>query len=210
MSNKLKEEKQKMKTLNLKTLKTKTLKNKTAMILLTTLLVISMIAALKPSFGQVYFPVGTHVPSYAQINVAPNPVGIGQTVTVNMYLAVPLETSSNTLSSDRGANYTLYITDPNGVKSTYGPFTVDATGGTYYAFAPSSLGNYSIYWFYPGQTLTGANYTRNGWGGLIVDSSTSPTITLTVQQEPISRSSYAITPLPTSWWETPVSAENIQ
>ena len=31
-----------------------------------------------------------------------------------------------------------------------------------------------------------------------------------MQQEPVSRSSFAITPLPTSWWETPISAENIQ
>ena len=45
---------------------------------------------------------------------------------------------------------------------------------------------------------------------LINDPSTSPTITLIVQQEPVTRSSYPITPLPTSWWETPVNAENIQ
>ena len=118
-----------MKTLNLKTIKTKTLKNKTAMNLLTTLLVISMFAAFKPTFGQVYFPVGTHVPSYAQINVAPNPVGIGQTVTVNMYLAVPLETTGNTLTSDRAANFTLTEVTPAGATTTLGPFTADATGG---------------------------------------------------------------------------------
>ena len=54
----------------------------------------------------VYPPAGTHVTSYAQINVAPNPIGVGQTVTVNMYLAVPLETS------EVPKNMTLYITDP--------------------------------------------------------------------------------------------------
>ncbi len=123
-----------------------------------------------------------------------------------MYLAVPLETS------ERPFNMTLYITDPNGVKTTYGPFTGDVTGGTYYSFVPDKLGNYSIYWYYPGQTLTGNNGTSTppGFGALITDPSTSPTITLTVQQEPITRSSYPITPLPTAWWETPVTAENIQ
>ncbi len=35
-------------------------------------------------------------------------------------------------------------------------------------------------------------------------------MTLVVQEEAISRSSYPITPLPTSWWETPVNAENVQ
>ena len=167
---------------------------------------ISMVAsmALSPNaLAQVYFPVNTQYPTYAQINVAPNPIGIGQTVTVNMYLAVPLETS------EAVQNMTLYITDPNGVKTTYGPFRSDATGGTYYAFAPSIIGNYSIYWYYPGQNLTGTTYPR-GWGGILAQPSTSPTITLTVQQDPISRSYYPITPLPTAWWETPVTAENIQ
>jgi hypothetical protein len=107
---------------------------------------------------------------------------------------------------------TLYITDPNGLKTTYGPFTGDVTGGTYYAFVPDKLGNYSIYWYYPGQTLTGNNGTSTpaGFGALINDPSTSPTVTLTVQQEAVTRSSYPITPLPTAWWETPVTAENIQ
>ncbi len=190
-----------MKILNLKISK-----NRTAIITIAILLMISMTASitlLPNTLAQVYFPVNTQYPTYAQINVAPNPIGIGQTVTVNMYLAVPLETSESV------QNMTLYITDPNGVKTTYGPFRSDATGGTYYAFAPSIIGNYSIYWYYPGQNLTGNTYPR-GWGGIFAKASTSPTITLTVQQEPISRSSYPITPLPTSWWETPVTAENIQ
>ena len=169
-------------------------------------LMLSMSASTALVSAAVYYPAGTHVASYAQINVAPNPVGIGQTVTVNMYLAVPLETS------ERPFNMTLYITDPNGAKTTYGPFTGDVTGGTYYTFIPDKLGNYSIYWYYPGQTLTGNNgsSTPQGFGALITDPSTSPTVTLTVQQEPITRSSYPITPLPTAWWETPVTAENIQ
>ena len=178
-------------------------RNRNLAILIATLLIISMTVSMTRVSASIYPPAGTHVTSYAQINVAPNPIGIGQTVTVNMYLAVPLETSAFVL------NMTLYITDPNGVKSTYGPFTSDATGGTYYAFAPSILGNYSIYWYYPGQTLAGTP-GPNSWAGLITDPSTSPTITLTVQQEPVQRSSYPITPLPTNWWETPVTAENVQ
>ena len=31
-----------------------------------------------------------------------------------------------------------------------------------------------------------------------------------MQEEPISRSAYPITPLPTAWWESPVTAENVQ
>ena len=40
--------------------------------------------------GQVTPAPGSEVASYAFLNVAPNPAGVGQTVTLNMYLAVPL------------------------------------------------------------------------------------------------------------------------
>ncbi|MGD6850830.1 MAG: hypothetical protein ACQCN6_02075 [Candidatus Bathyarchaeia archaeon] len=173
---------------------------KTAAISILTILLLGSIAIVSAA---VYYPEGTHVTSYAQINVAPNPIGIGQTVTVNMYLAVPLETSEYV------QNMTLYITDPNGHKETLGPFKSDTTGGTYYTFVPDIIGNYSIYWYYPGQTLGGEG-SRGGWNGLITDPSTSPTAILTVQEEPIIRNAYPITPLPNAWWETPVTAQNVQ
>jgi len=94
---------------------------------------LSMTASMTMTSASIYPPAGTHVTSYAEINVAPNPVGIGQTVTVNMYLAVPLETS------ELVQNMTLYITDPNGLKTTYGPFISDKTGGTYYDFTLTNL-----------------------------------------------------------------------
>jgi hypothetical protein len=172
-------------------------------IAISVLIILLIPASMTIVSAAVYPPTGTHVTSYAQINVAPNPIGIGQTVTVNMYLAVPLETS------EVPKNMTLYITDPSGNKQTLGPFTGDTTGGTYYTFVPDKLGNYSIYWYYPGQTLTGTPGPTS-WAGLITDPSTSPTEILTVQQEPVERSAYPITPLPTSWWESPVTAQNVQ
>src|SRR5512138_2963584 len=100
------------------------------------LMIVSITASIMAVSAQVYPQPGTHVASYAQINVAPNPIGVGQTVTVNMYLAVPLETSEFV------QNMTLYITDPNGHQEVLGPFTSDATGGTAYSFAPDTIGNY--------------------------------------------------------------------
>ena len=177
-------------------------KSKTA-IAISILMILSITASMTMTSADIYLPVGYHVKTYAAINVAPNPIGIGQIVTINMYLVMPLLTSENPV------NMTLYITNPKGVQSTYGPFKGDVTGGTYYDFVPDQLGNYSIYWTYGGQTFTGTQ-SPNGYGGAINDPSTSKTITLTVQQEPISRSAYPITPLPTTWWETPVTAQNIQ
>jgi len=58
----------------------KFLKNKSAMII-SIILILSIATSiiLTPSSAQVTPPRGSHVPTYAFINVAPNPAGIGQT-----------------------------------------------------------------------------------------------------------------------------------
>ncbi len=106
----------------------KNLNAKTIAILFATIMIISIAVSVRPTMAQIYLPPGSHAATYAQINVAPNPAGIGQTVTVNMYLAVPLLSSGNNVNTDRGMNYTLYIKDPTGKQTSYGPFTADATG----------------------------------------------------------------------------------
>jgi hypothetical protein len=183
--------------------KIKKMQTKKKIAILAVIMILSIALPILLASGAVYYPEGTHFITYAQINVAPNPVGVGQTVTVNLYLAVPLETSEAAGPSH------VYITDPDGHKTEYGPYFSDATGGTYMTFIPDKTGEWEVYWEYPGQTLTGRSYP-SGWGGMIADPSTSPTIHLTVQQEPISLSAYPITPLPTRWWQTPVTAENSQ
>ena len=190
----LKEEKQKMKKLN----------NKTAIILLSTILMLSMLVAARPAaLGQVYFPAGTHIPTYARINVAPNPVGVGQTVNVNFFLATPLETS------ERPVNMTVREVAPDGTVTTAGPFTGDTTGGTFFNFVPPAAGNYTFQFIYLGQVLSGTPGPTS-YAGLINDPSQSQVVTLVVQQAPITHNTYPFTPLPTSWWQTPVSAMNVQ
>ncbi len=74
----------------------KTQKNKIITISIALLLMLSMAASmiLTPStLAQVYFPPGYQVPTYAFINVAPNPIGVGQTVNVNFFLSSVIETS---------------------------------------------------------------------------------------------------------------------
>jgi len=178
-----------------------TLRNKTA-IIISTLLILSMAAsmALTPNLAQVVPPPQSHIPTYAFINVAPNPAGVGQTVTVNFFLATPLETS------ERPVNMTVIQTNPDGTTKTLGPFQGDTTGGSYTTFVPDHVGNWTFKFVYLGQTLTGTS----GYSGLINDPSESQPVTLVVQEEAIPRSSYPITPLPTAWWETPVTAENVQ
>ncbi|MDD1749988.1 MAG: PQQ-like beta-propeller repeat protein, partial [Methanothrix sp.] len=94
--------------------------------------------------------------------------------------------------------------------TTFGPYTGDTTGGTFFNFVPDKIGNYQFQFFYGGQITTGNNITNRGFGGLYQMPSTSLPYTLVVQQDPIVQTSYPITSLPTSWWQTPVSAENVQ
>ncbi|MCW4048088.1 MAG: hypothetical protein NWE99_11110, partial [Candidatus Bathyarchaeota archaeon] len=140
-------------------------------------------------------PAGSTVPSYAFLNIAPNPAGVGQTVTLNMFLASPL------LTSEPAVNFTIVETTPSGTTTTLGPFTSDTTGGTYTTIIPDRVGNYTFQFFYGGQTL---------YNGIITAPSHTDVQTLVVQEEPIPLSYYPITPLPTSWWQTPVTAENVQ
>jgi hypothetical protein len=186
-------------------------KNKALAIAITILLTLSLAASvLLPTFAQNPFIYpDTHVPTYPYLNVAPNPVGVGQTVTLNMFMAVPY------LTSEGGRDYTIEQTDPAGHTTTLGPFTSDATGGTYTTMIPDQVGEWTFKFIYPGQTLTGAGGGVPAMGGAsgigaIMDPSETDPVTLVVQEEPIARSAYPVTPLPTEWWQTPATAENVQ
>ncbi|MGD0450726.1 MAG: PQQ-binding-like beta-propeller repeat protein [Candidatus Bathyarchaeia archaeon] len=174
----------------------KILTKKTAVILLATILMISMTTSLLPkTLGQLTNPAGTVQTSYPYVRVGPNPIGVGQTATIIMFVAQP------TLTSEPVTGWTVVVTDPNGVKTTLGPFVSDATGGTDTLFTPSIVGNYTFQGFVARQVLS---------DGTIWAAGTSNVDTLVVQSAPVSLSNYPITPLPTSWWQTPVTAENVQ
>ncbi|MGD0451367.1 MAG: PQQ-binding-like beta-propeller repeat protein [Candidatus Bathyarchaeia archaeon] len=171
-------------------------KNKFLSLLISAILLLSIAGAVSPMIlAQITPPAGSSIPSYAHLNVGPNPAGIGQIVTLNMYLVLPL------LTSQGATPFTIKEVTPSGTTTTLGPFTSDATGGTYTTITPDQLGNYTFQFFYGGQNMTDGVYNLP---------SQSDIVTLVVQQEPVSRSSYPVTPLPTSWWENPISAENVQ
>jgi len=165
-----------------------------AVLLLTVSLAAPML--LQTAVGD--FPIsGTEIPSYSYINVGPNPIGIGQTATINIFHAIP------TLTSAGYAGMMVHITDPDGVESTLGPFTSDTTGGTYTTFTPDKLGVWKFKMTYPGQNITqGPNWWYQKPGE-------SDVFELVVQQEEVTRSSYPVTPLPENYWEFPVSAMNV-
>jgi outer membrane protein assembly factor BamB len=150
-----------------------------------------------------------NIPTYAFINVAPNPAGLEQTVTIGLWLSnVP--PTAETIYGDRWENMTVKVTKPSGTTVTLGPFTSDATGGAYTTFTPTELGNYSFQMFFGGQTLEGKNPAPgsrpNAMVGDYFQPSSSAVSTLIVQENPIP--SLPTNPLPTEYWERPISSVN--
>src|SRR5208283_4828267 len=80
----------------------------------------------------------TNVQTFGFINVAPNPCGVGQSVTIDFWLSVPLQ------DSERAVNMTIAVTLPDGTSTTLGPFVSDITGGTTTQYVPEATGNYTL------------------------------------------------------------------
>ena len=191
------------------------LKNKTMAILITLILTVSMSASLmlQPT-------VSAHTPpwmikSYAYVTAAPNPIGMGQTASIEMWVDTPLPGASEipvtTFTNDvRRTGYSLTITAPDKTVTTQTWAIVsDPTGILSYQFTPTQVGTYTILFNYPGQTYTWTSSTPGADTSYTGDvySAANSTTTLTVAQELVTLplDSY---PLPTSYWTYPIEGQN--
>ncbi|MBT0159933.1 PQQ-binding-like beta-propeller repeat protein [Candidatus Bathyarchaeota archaeon A05DMB-2] len=154
----------------------------------------------------------------AYIAAFPNPVGVGQSTLIYMWLnrvyGQGAETSppayaavSNTY---RFRNYNLTIMDSDGAKVLEKIFDViwDTTSSQSYYWTPDKVGTYTLIFTFPGQVY-GAGGNGLPTSVLVNDTylPSSATTKLTVQENPIPRypSSY---PLPTEYWTRPIYGEN--
>jgi hypothetical protein len=186
-------------------------------------LAILIIAILATSTGTLLVQnTSAHTPSqtiqmYAFVNVAPNPAGLGQTVTVGFWLNEPPMTANGPYG-DRFGPFTINVVKPDGTNETLGPFISDDTGGTATRYTPTQLGEYKFQMLYPGQTLTGSSnnpsasgtsgISNPGWVNDTMLPAVSPIAILTVQQESVP--SIPNTALPSEYWQTPINAMNVQ
>jgi hypothetical protein len=204
--------------------KMKKLKNKTAAIAIAILLTVSMAAsAMLVSTASAHTPA-MQIPTQAFIVAAPNPVGVGQTAHVYMWLAEIFGTAGGTTpavgtngstasaallsNTYRFHNYQLTITDPNGTKTTQTWDIIwDTTSSQYTTFTPSKVGTYSFNFTFPGQDY--AKYDHYEKSILVNDTylPSSASTTLTVQQEPIPAPITSF-PMPSAYWAHPIYGEN--
>jgi outer membrane protein assembly factor BamB len=169
----------------------KKLKSKTAAIAIALFLMLTV--AITPAT----LPVvkGEDVTTYARLSVAPNPVGVNQQVYICIFVD-PVEPTPN----DFMHGFTVHIKEPDGTTLTFGPYTSQPHGSYGFAYTPTTIGNYTLQFSYPGETFnsTGQYYMP----------SESPATTLVVQSEPISSLQQA--PLPSSYWTNPINSANRQ
>jgi hypothetical protein len=162
--------------------------------------------------------VNTTVTPLAFMSVTPTPVGIGQTLLVNLWLDPPINT--NRFYS----GYTVTITKPNGNNETIGPlnsFQGDST--TWFTYTPDQVGTWKFQFSFLG------DYFPAGWyfNGAVYASQSqippytpsmfvyptyiessyyqpaqSPVTTITVQQEPVA--GWPAASLPTDYWTRPI------
>jgi hypothetical protein len=158
------------------------------------------------------------IPTYAYIFAAPDPIGVGQTTHVYMWLdcvfgaagTATNGTSSALLSNNyRFHNYQLVITAPDGTSNTQTfPVVQDSTSSQPYSFTPSAVGTYNLTFNFPGQAYAQYPGQYNPTSNLVNDTylPSSASITVTVQDTQISPASPV--PLPTSYWQDPIYGQN--
>lgn len=148
------------------------------------------------------------IPTFAYIHAAPNPVGVGQTTTVYMWIDKVFVDTTALTNDWRFHNYQLTITSPNGTtQSQTFAYISDPTSSQYIRFTPDQVGTYSFNFTFPGQDFN--TYSHDPASAIVNDTylPSAASTTLTVQQEQVPNplSSY---PLPQDYWTRPIYGEN--
>ena len=118
--------------------------------------------------------------TYSYIAVSPPVVGIGQQELIVFWLNAVPPTAAGAIG-DRWLVY-IDVTDPDGIKETFGPLTSDSVGGGFISYTPTKLGQYTCVSRFPGQTITGVpGNTKHSSVGDIYAASTSDPTYFTVQ-----------------------------
>jgi hypothetical protein len=193
----------------LEKIKMEILKSKTLAIMIALILMISMGASmmLVPSISAHSPP--WQIPTFAYVNVFPNPIGVGQTATIYMFLGNLPQAGAGLQNDYRFHNYILTITAPNGSIQTQNfSYISDPTGNQHYELTPTQIGAYQINFTFAGFAINDVDHLSTS--ALVNDTylPSSNNCTLTVQQSPIPTSPVNPPLLPSDFWTRPIYGEN--
>ncbi len=176
--------------------------SKKALSIITLFLVVSIAVPLTTLSTASGHTPAWDIKSYAYVSAAPNPVGIGQTVYIYMWVDIPLNGALVT-NDVRRHDYTLTITQPDGTSKTETWAVVqDTTGIQSYSFTPDTVGTYTMTFNYAGQTHTWSGPYQND-----VYQPAQAVTKLTVQEEQTEGISPSAA-LPSEYWSRPINGEN--
>jgi len=152
------------------------------------------------------------IPTYAYLVASPDPVGLGQTAFVVMWIDKVPPTAGG-VGGDRWKGFTVKITKPDGTFETKGPYTSDATSAAWFLYTPTQTGLYQVNFTFPGQVAS-LFHPVSGIPGSASDFvndtylASSATTTITVQQEAVQAP--PTYPLPSTYWTRPIEGQNTQ
>jgi hypothetical protein len=167
-------------------------------ILLVTLIATSGMFSLRVNAATL--PPLTSSPTYAYMDVSPDPVGVGQAIFVSAWL---IEFDPMT-SVDNGAvwqGYQITVTKPDNTTEILGPYAASAAASISIYYIPTQLGTYKFFFSFPGQLVSSTSVGVNNYY-----QPSNATATITVQQQPITE--LPQTPLPASYWTRPIDWQN--
>jgi outer membrane protein assembly factor BamB len=134
--------------------------------------------------------------TYAFMDVAPNPVGVGQSVFINAWL-IEFDPLTSVANGQVWQGFQITVTAPDKTTTKLGPYAASAAATIGVSYTPTEVGNYTFSFNFPGQLTSSATAGIN-----IQFEPSNATTTITVQSQSIIGLSQ--TPLPTSYWTTPV------
>jgi hypothetical protein len=151
-----------------------------------------------------------NIPTYAYVSASPNTVGVGQSSLIVMWLDKYPPTSGGG-GGDLWRGFKIDITKPDGTKETI-PYTAPTSqvASAWIDYRPTQVGDYSIVFSWPGQTLTNGTGTPNPAGipyvGDFFMPATSSPVILHVQQTAVAE--WPDAPVPTGYWNRPLNTAN--
>lgn len=149
----------------------------------------------------------------ACLSFRPNPVGLGQTVLVNLWIT-PGVSSNNKLIPQ---GFVVTIVKPDGTKDVKTLDSEPATAAIWFEFNPDQTGTYQLKfeflgtyfpagYYYDGKIYTTSVTGSNLYGSVYYNPSSTEWQNLTVQQDMVA--SWPPAALPTDYWTRPASLNN--
>ncbi len=150
--------------------------------------------------------------SYAYLSARPNPIGVGQSLLINIWITPGVHVANYF------TGFTVTITAPDGKEEIVTEDSYAGDGTAWFEYVPTQVGTYKFKFDFPGGYFPAGDYYINPGAayssGTTVTMnqsrwytpSSTPVTEVIVQNETVS--SWPAAPLPTDYWTRPVYMQN--